>query len=354
LTILKRKRFWGLFLTVGLLVYCFYDLDLRAIGVALSGLKFKILIPLLFLEIIITYVRSARMKFFIDPLKQEKVTGIFPIYCVGTMVNWLMPYFTGQVARVYLFSKKFKLKKTFFTTTSVLEAILDGTSLFALVIITSMFVVIPDEFKGWHLIIFGGAIAFVAAILLVISRSHRKSRYFIKRSTIKMSPRVKKKIEDISFSFFSGLETLKSSKHFSVVSLLSVTSWILQAAMVYLLVIAFGYKINIAGAVIITALVNIMMTIVVAPGNIGTFQGATVAAMAPFGVGKSEALAFSFLLHILVYLPPIVLGSLYALKEGLTFKQLKDEGSKGVDSIQLPNENGNNVDAGEADKIIFN
>ena len=148
-----------------------------------------------------------------------------------------------------------------------------------------------------------------------------------------MSPRIRNKVNDFSSSFFSGLETLKSSKHFFLVSFLSVFSWLLQAGMVYLLVQAFGYEVNMAGAVIITALVNIMMTIVIAPGNIGTFQGATVAAMAPFGVGKPEALAFSFLLHIFVYLPPIVIGSFFAFKYGLSFKHLKDEGIKGVDDM---------------------
>jgi uncharacterized protein (TIRG00374 family) len=278
------------------------------------------------------------MKYFIDPMKKVKSSEMFPVYSIGTMANWLLPYLTGQVARVYLFSKRVNLPKTFFTTTTILEAVLDGFSLFGLVMVTSLIVVIPEEFKSWHFVILGVLIVLVGSLLVILSRSHKSSQDYITRITSHMSPGIRKKIDDFISSFFSGLETLKSSKHFTLVSFLSVLSWLLQAGMVYLLVQAFGYKINMAGAVIITALVNIMMTIVIAPGNIGTFQGATVAAMAPFGVGKSEALAFSFLLHIFVYLPPIVMGSFFAFKYGMSFKQLKDEGIKGVDGITIDEE----------------
>jgi len=120
-----------------------------------------------------------------------------------------------------------------------------------------------------------------------------------------------------------------------VVSALSLLSWLTQAAMVYLLILAFRFSISLWGAVIITAVVTIMMTVVLAPWNIGTFQGATVAAMQPFGIIKPEALAFSFLLHIFVYLPPVILGAFFSFKEGLTFKELKDEGEKGVEGIEI-------------------
>jgi uncharacterized protein (TIRG00374 family) len=177
----------------------------------------------------------------------------------------------------------------------------------------------------------GGILLIAAVVLIILSRSGKTTRQYFEKISTHLPPKIGKKADDFLCSFFSGLDALKSSKHFSVVSLLSFSSWLLQAGIIYLLILAFGYNINLAGAVIITAIVNIMMTIVIAPGNIGTFQGATVAAMAPFGIGKSEALAFSFLLHIFVYLPPIILGAFFSFKEGLSFRQLKDEGVKSAE-----------------------
>jgi uncharacterized protein (TIRG00374 family) len=335
LSILKRKRFWGLLVTIGLLVYCFYDLDIYAIITAISNIDIRYLAPLVFIEVLIAFIRAARFTFFVDAFKPAKIKVIFPIYCIGIMANLLMPYLTGQVARIFLLSKRAHVKKTFIFTTTVLEVLFDGLAIIAIFVVLSLFEVLPDEYHGWHFIALGGLVVLVTTILFVVSRSHTKSHNLVHRFTRHLSPAIQKRIDEIKYSFLSGLEALKSSKHLSVTATLSVLWWLFQAGLVYLLILAFGFKINVWGAVIITAIVNIMMTIVVSPGNIGTFQGATVAAMAPFGIGKSEALAFSFLLHIFVYLPPIILGVLSSFKEGLTFKQIKDESEKEAEAMEI-------------------
>jgi uncharacterized protein (TIRG00374 family) len=181
----------------------------------------------------------------------------------------------------------------------------------------------------------GGIVLIALILLFVLSRSHGKSYDFLSRFTIHLPPATRKRIDDIKYSFLSGLQFLRSTRHLFVVSSLSLFSWLAQAAMVYLLILAFQFSISLWGAVIITAVVAIMLTIVIAPWNIGTFQGAMVAAMQPFGITKPEALAFSFLLHIFVYLPPVILGTFYSFKEGLTFKELRDEGEKGVEDIEM-------------------
>ncbi len=334
MSIFKQKRLWGLLITIGFLIYCFYDLDIYAILTAISSIDIRYLVPLLFLEVVISFVRASRLTFLIDAFKPVRLRVIFPIYCIGIMANLLMPYLTGQVARIYLFSKKARMKKAFIFTTTILELLFDGLALITIFLATYLFEVIPDDSHLWNIIALGCVVLFAISVLFVLSRSQNISYNFIHRFTGRLSPAAIGKIDEFRRSFHSGLEALKSSKHFSAVTLLSVLSWLLQASMVYLLILAFGFPISVWGAVTITAIVNIMMTIVVSPWNIGTFQGATVAAMLPFGVGKSEALAFSFLLHIFVYLPPVVLGTLFSFKEGLTFKELKDKSEEEADLIE--------------------
>lgn len=332
--LLKKKRFWGLVLAVGLLIYCFYDFNFQQVLAALAAIKIKYLIPLLFLESLIIFIRTSRLKIIFDPVKSVKITFLYPIYSIGMMANLLMPYLTGQVARLYLISKRVQLKKAFVFTTTVMEVLFDGIALVSTVIMISIFVVVPDEFKAWHFIFLGGLMFVLMILLFVISRSHGLSHRIFESMTSRLSAGTKKRIDDIRYSFFSGLEFLRSSKHLFVVSSLSVVSWLLQAVMVYLLIQAFRFPIGVMEAVIVTVVVTILMTIVLAPWNIGTFQGATVATMQPFGINKPEALAFSFILHIFVYLPPIVLGTFFSFKEGLTLKELRDEGEKGVEEME--------------------
>ncbi len=335
--LLKEKKFWGLVLAVGLLIYCFYDFDFQEVLAAITAIKIKYLIPLLFLESLIVLIRTTRLKIIFDPVKNVKISQLYPTYNIGMMANLLMPYLTGQVARLILISKKTKLKKAFVFTTTVLEVLFDGLALLATVVLISAFVVLPAEFKAWHFGVLGGVIVVASLLLFILSRSRGLTHKIFELIIIRFPAKARKKIEDIRYSFFSGLEFLRSSKHLFVVSSLSILSWLMQAVMVYLLILAFQFPIGIMEAVIITVVVTILMTVVLAPWNIGTFQGATVATMHPFGINKPEALAFSFLLHIFVYLPPIMLGAFFAFKEGLTLKQIRDEGEKTVEDIDIAN-----------------
>ena len=149
MSILKRKRFWGLLLTIGLLVYCFYDLDLYAILNAISDINIRYLIPLLFIEVIIAFIRATRFTYFVDAFKPAKIRVIFPIYCIGIMANLLMPYLTGQVARIFLLSKKAHVRKTSIFTTTVLEVLFDGLAIIGIFLVLSFFEVLPDEYHAW-------------------------------------------------------------------------------------------------------------------------------------------------------------------------------------------------------------
>jgi hypothetical protein len=334
LKLLKSKRFWGLFLTVALLVYCFYDFNFHQVIRAFSEVNFLYVIPLIFLEAMIAYIRALRLKFLIDPIKKIRQSDLYPIYCIGMMTNLLMPYLTGQVARIYLLSKKGQLKKTYLFTTTVLEVLFDGMALVGITLVISMFFVLPDEFRAWHFIVMGGLVMAASLALIFLSRMRGLGAKLFSRFSDFMPSVVGRKINDVTHSFFSALEALKSTKHFFLVSTLSVMSWVAQAGLVYLLILAFGFDITVWGAVIITIIVTIMMLVVLAPANIGTFQAATLAALKPFGVVKAPALAFSFLLHIAVYLPPILLGAFYSFKEGLTLKQLRVEGEKAAEDME--------------------
>jgi glycosyltransferase 2 family protein len=326
LKILKSRQFWGLLLTVALLVYCFYDFDFHSVIKAISSVHFLYLIPLIFLEAAIAYIRTARLKYLIDPVKDIKVNSLYPIYCIGMMTNLLMPYLTGQVARIYLLSRRGKLRKTFLVTTTMLEVIFDGLALVGITLLISLFIVMPSEVHAWHFFVLAGLLVLATIFLFWLSRRTGKSAGILGVVLSKLPTRLRKRVDEIRSSFLAGLETLRSSKHLLMVSLLSILSWVAQATLVYILILAFGFNIKIWGAVVITTIITIMMIIVLSPVNIGTFQAATRAALLPFGIIKSEALAFSFLLHIAVYIPPIILGAFFSFKEGLTLKQLRTEG----------------------------
>jgi uncharacterized protein (TIRG00374 family) len=275
----------------------------------------------------IAFVRSQRWKYIIDPGKKIGTWDIFSTFSIGMMMNLLLPALTGQVARVFLLAKKEEIKKTFAFTSVVLEVLFDAIILIGLLVVVSSFFVLPDYLTSWwH---FAALVVVVVSVALFwISRGHKSATEKLKEGRFKKLDSFRDKINDIRTTFVYGLKMLRSSKHLALVTGLTITSWSLQALMVYLLIEAFKLNIDLWGAVVIMVINTVMVMIVITPVNIGTFQLACVFALSLFGIDKQTALSFSIVLHAFNYLPPVLLGWLFSLKEGLSIKKLYDERSR--------------------------
>lgn len=118
---------------------------------------------------------------------------------------------------------------------------------------------------------------------------------------------------------------LKSTKHLSLVSLLSLASWVAHALIVLFLLRAFDFNVPFWGAMVILIVNTIVIMVPVSPGNIGTFQLACIVGLSFFGISKDQALGFSILLHIAEIGPVFVLGSIASFSEHVKIREFQTE-----------------------------
>jgi uncharacterized protein (TIRG00374 family) len=330
LAILTRKRFWASVLALVLIIYLFRDFKFREVWDIIIHINFWYLIPLSITEVLIAFVRSQRWKYIIDPGKKIGTWDIFSTFSIGMMMNLLLPALTGQVARIFLLSRKEEIKKTFAFTTVVLEVLFDAMVLFGLLLFVSSFYVFPDFLTSWWHI--GGLVVIIVAIALFwMSRHHKDATEEIENGKFAQINSFTERLIELKTTFIYGLKMLRSSKHLFLVTGLTIISWSLQAIMVYLLIGAFDLHIDLWGAVVIMVINTIMVMVVVTPVNIGTFQLACVFALSLFKIDKQTALSFSIVLHAFNYIPPVILGWLFSLKEGLSVKRLYQERARKSD-----------------------
>jgi uncharacterized protein (TIRG00374 family) len=340
LAILKTKRFWAAVLALVIIIYLFRDFNFRQVWDIIIHINFWYLIPLSITEFLIAFVRSQRWKYIIDPGKKIGTWDIFSTFSIGMMMNLLLPALTGQVARVILIAKKEAIRKTVAFTSIVLEVLFDAIVLFGLLVFVSFFYVIPDFINSWwH---FGGLVVLIVAVALFwMSRHHKTATEKIENGKPSQIHSFAERLYELKMTFIYGLRMLRSSKHLFWVTGLTILSWSIQALMVYLLIAAFDLNIDLWGAVVIMVINTVMVMVVVTPVNIGTFQLACVFALSLFKIDKQTALSFSIVLHAFNYLPPVILGWLFSLKEGLSVKKLyreraeKDEDELGLPDIQV-------------------
>lgn len=335
MSFIKRKRFWATILALVIIIFLFRDFNFKEVWEIIININFWYLIPLSIAEVSIAFVRSQRWKYIIDPGKKIGTWAIFSTFSIGMMMNLLLPALTGQVARVYLLAKKEELKKTVAFTSVVLEVLFDAIVLFGLLLFVSSFYVFPDYLTSWWYI--GGLIVVVVSVgLFWMSRKHKEATENIENGRFAQINSFAERLVELKTTFVYGLKMLRSSKHLFLVTGLTIVSWSIQAMMVYLLIAAFGIKVDLWGAVVIMVINTVMVMVVVTPVNIGTFQLACVFALSLFKIDKQTALSFSIVLHAFNYIPPVILGWLFSLKEGLSMKALYQERSaKSDEELEL-------------------
>jgi uncharacterized membrane protein YbhN (UPF0104 family) len=137
--------------------------------------------------------------------------------------------------------------------------------------------------------------------------------------------------------FSEGQRMLRSPGRVALVLTTTTASWLTQLFAVYLALHAFHIGVvGMLGALLLLILMNIAGAMPVTPGNVGIFQLATVIPLAiTYGITESSALAFSIGLQIIEGSIGAGIGSLFLLREGLSFNQVRQESIKELREQEL-------------------
>lgn len=319
--ILKSRTFWGIVLSIAFLVVSFYRVDLSSVPGELSKISGLLLIPVLLLQFINLFVRSQRWRFIIEPERKSDWLHTFSLYSIGAMVNLTFPPLIGQMARAILFSKRYRLTKTFTLTTIMLEFLFDMTSLLILTVFASLvFVVFPDLLTTQFLIIFAVVLLFV--FLGWVLRK-RKVNLLDEIPKDTLAGKIKARLVKTYDSFLNGLRMLRSTKHLVLVSGTSFASWLLNMAAIWFLILAFKLSIPLWSAIVVVFMGTIFTMISLTPGNIGTLHLATILALGFFGINRQTSFSVAIILHLASILPTYVMGVFFLSTEHLTIKELR-------------------------------
>ena len=130
----------------------------------------------------------------------------------------------------------------------------------------------------------------------------------------------------IASQFASAIILLRHHKRRSLMAFtLSVAQTILIGLAGWLVALATDLQLNLSAMIVITLAITFFSSAVPGlPMSIGTFEFAAVTILALWGIGREDAIAFSLLLHAVLFLPPILFAALFLPREGLlSIKELR-------------------------------
>lgn len=305
------------------LVLAFADLD--KVGEALTGIRWCWALWVPILNVANTFVEALRLSVILFPIKKRlRVLNAFNSTLIAIIGNVMLPLRFGDGARAYYIAKTEKIGLSSSLSALMLDRIADFLVFFSLVALTALLHPFPSSVTKMTLVAGVVFVATIAVIFLLAGIGHRIG--------VNSTGKIRSRIAEEVHKFMTGLSVMRNAGLLFPIVFCSVLSWFLRAAMIFVMIMAFGLDLPLIATPITLILLNFGIAIVSTPANLGGFELATVGALSLFSVEIEVGVSYALALHFIEVAPMIAFGTLFLWFEGFktrdvlkSVKELQDQ-----------------------------
>ncbi|MEL6823435.1 MAG: lysylphosphatidylglycerol synthase transmembrane domain-containing protein [Calditrichota bacterium] len=283
------------------------------------------------LAIVAIQLRAWRWQILLKPLKSIPFKKVYPITMIGFMANNLLPAHAGEVVRAYLIAREEQLSGMAAFATVGLERILDLVALASLLAVVMISVELPDWLR-FSALALGVLALLMLGVLYFTSDSDSPIRHMLFRLINMLPEKLQIFVSDKLNSIMEGVHIIRSGPKLIKLLALSLLVWLQLAFTIW--VVLIGYPLDpelsefVMPSLTSVLLVAFAAAIPSSPGYVGVTQIAFVYALEPFGVNAAQAVGVSVIYHVTQYFPITLTGIWYLLRQGFTFKTLREARSE--------------------------
>ena len=310
----------GLVISVASLALLLRGQPLDQIGHSLAVGNPIVLIPAIALYFLGTLVRSLRWRMLLS-LHPAPLGLLFRTLVIGLTVNDLLPARLGEVARVLLLARDGHVPVGTSLASIVVERVLDGIALTA---ILALGIVLAGAtglawFAGLTAAIFAVATLGLLWAAFAPGQARRVGYAITAIAPGRFSVRLRKLVDGV----LEGLAPMGRAATALPVLGLSLLAWFVEAGMYVVIMYGFEVPGGLAAAFLGAGAANLATLIPAGPGYAGTFDLAlqrvlTEAFLAP----EANATAYTFVVHLVLVVPVVLLGLFFLWREDLSLSDL--------------------------------
>ena len=245
---------------------------------------------------------------------QASYSQVFFTVNEGYLLNNVLPFRLGEVARAFLLSHKAGLNFWQVFPTIVIERVIDLAFAAGLLLSTLPFVIGASWARqaalGSGIIVLVGL---AGLYILARNRAWALSRF---EQLSQRWPRLRKVGGHSVEAFFQGLAVLTNGKQFLLAVFWIFLNWLIALGQYYLILIAFLPDANLLWAAFTLGVAAMGIAAPSSPGAVGVYELVVVGALALFGIPAATALAFALTAHLTQYLLVGVLGTIGLARDG--------------------------------------
>ena len=271
--------------------------DPAAIGRSLAAMSWRWAVIASVVNLIGVAIDAARLRIIVSAVGRVTMWSALQAQLVGIVGNVLFPFKLGEGARAYVLTRRQRIPIATALTMVVLDRVMDALVLPLFVVVASVLLPLPANvlrFRMWMLLALAGATMLGIVIGRHLARRHLGTVPDAATGTLDR--------------IVTGMTVLGHHRRVTATIAASLASWIARAVILWCMFGAFGLVLPISAAVSVLVIVNLGIAVVATPGNVGTFELATAAALALWGVPADTALSVGIATHAVEIVPPVLIG----------------------------------------------
>lgn len=267
-------------------------------------------------NLLVYLLQAWRWSLVLAPVTRVPVWQSARAIYVGLYANEVLPLRSGEIIRCYLQARWSEIPISVTLASALIERIFDGIWLIAALFYTLQEVRLPPIFRdaGFFLAI----LVLICAVFIGIAMYWRQQA---------LDALLNARWLGWIHILIQDLHLIGHSRYLYFAFLASLPLLLLQVVPIYSVLQAFrGLKhLPVIASFAIMVVLRLNSVVPQAPGNVGTFQWATIRALLLFGVRRNIAQRVSFILWGIVTLPLVVAGFIAVALTGLNIGQLRHE-----------------------------
>ncbi|MDA0302064.1 MAG: lysylphosphatidylglycerol synthase transmembrane domain-containing protein [Chloroflexi bacterium] len=244
---------------------------------------------------------------------------------IGAAANNILPARTGEVVRAVLLQRRHGGSTVTALGTIVVERVFDGLVL-ALMLSATLAYLGSNAVLQNVALLAGVAFGGVALALVALALTPRFVRSMIDAVLSILPTRIGAPLRALTTRLLDGLTLLGGPRTWGLVALLSVATWVLDAAAYWLVGIAFGLQLPLLVYLAVCGAANLTVAVPSTSGSIGPYEFLAREVVVYFGASIAAGTAYAIVVHAFVLVPVTLAGVLLLWRRDLGLGDLARAG----------------------------
>ena len=288
-----KKTIFSFIIAFIIFYFFFSKTDISKIVKTIANANIIYILIALLAFYIMLILKSLRWKIYLSNIGfKDKLLSITEIYFIAQFINTLLPARVGDFYRAYLMKKNFGVAKSRVLGTIFMERLLDIT--FMAILLSISVVGVYGKYVSQVMRQVGLILFLLVAILLLIFFIVKKQR----RLFLRLLP---KKLRYIAKNFEFAASTSLNLKTLPWIFLITAIIWSLECAILYLVSMSIGLKLQIFLVLFVVLLANALMIIPITPSGLGFVEAGVSGVLILAGIDKNIAISIALLSSIVNY-----------------------------------------------------